>query len=96
MSGGSYNYIYNRLLTECFGSMYDDEMNDMIKDLCEVLHDLEWWQSGDTSAEEYRTTLAMFKKKWLHGDKETRLKNYIDEKLKIVKDELYALIGEGK
>ena len=44
MSGGSYNYIYNRLLTECAGSMYDVEMNDMIEDLCEVLHDLEWLQ----------------------------------------------------
>lgn len=44
MSGGSYEYIYYRLEEECKGRMYDAEMNDMIKDLAEVLHDLEWGQ----------------------------------------------------
>ena len=41
MSGGSYNYIYSTLEEECAGYMHDAEMNDMINDLCEVLHDLE-------------------------------------------------------
>ena len=48
MSGGSYSYIYSTLNNECCGKMYDPEMDDMIKDLCKVLHDLEWWQSADT------------------------------------------------
>ena len=37
MSGGSYGYIYSTLLNECENAMYDAEMNDMIKDLAEVL-----------------------------------------------------------
>lgn len=94
MSGGSYNYIYYTLEDECKGAMYDAEMNDLIADLCEVLHDLEWWQSGDTSEERYRETLAKFKKKWFHGDRKERLKGYIDNQIGIVKRELYALIGE--
>lgn len=94
MSGGSYNYIYSRLEDECANQMYDAEMNDLIKDLCEVLHDLEWWQSGDTSEEWYRETLAKFKKKWFHGNRKERLKGYIDEQVGIVRNELYALIGE--
>ena len=39
MSGGTYDYIYSRLSEECENRMYDAEMDDLIKDLCEVLHD---------------------------------------------------------
>ena len=94
MSGGSYNYIYSRLSSECENRMYDAEMDDLIKDLCEVLHDLEWWQSGDASEERYRKTLSIFKKKWLKGDREQRLKGYIDEQIGMVRSQLYYLIGE--
>lgn len=94
MSGGSYNYIYCTLENECAGCMYDAEMNDLIKDLCEVLHDLEWWQSDDTSEEQYRKTLAKFKAKWFKGNRKERLKGYIDEQIGIVKRELYQLIRE--
>ena len=74
--------------------MYDDEMDDMIHDLCEVLHDLEWWQSGDYSEECYRKKLAKFKQKWFMGDRKTRLKGYIDNQIGLVKAQLYTLIGE--
>lgn len=93
MSGGSYNYIYSRLEEECSNRMYDAEMNDMINDLCVVLHDLEWWQSYDTSEEEYRKSLSAFKKKWFNGNREERLKEYIDSKCALVKSELYKMIG---
>ncbi len=93
MSGGSYSYIYSTLLNECENAMYDAEMNDMIKDLAEVLHDLEWWQSGDSSKEKYIETLAKFKAKWFEGDRVERLKGYIDEQVAIVRGNLYSLIG---
>lgn len=94
MSGGSYDYIYSRLEEECDGRMYDAEMNDMIKDLCQVLHDLEWWQSSDYSENEYRATLDIFKAKWFKGNREERLKGYIDNQIGILRKQLYALIGE--
>lgn len=74
--------------------MHDSEMDDMIHDLCEVLHDLEWWQSGDYDEEQYRETVAQFKTKWFRGDREERLKGYIDNQIGIVRKELYQLIGE--
>ena len=95
MSGGSYNYIYSKLGEECKDAMYDEEMNDLIVDLCKVLHDLEWWQSGDTSEETYRKTLSQFKKKWFNANREERLKGYIDKQIGVVRRELYDLIGEG-
>jgi len=94
MSGGSYNYIYSKLSEECENRMYDAEMNDLIKDLCEVLHDLEWWQSYDSSEETYRLTLERFKAKWFKGDREPRLKKYIDDQIGIVRSQLYSMIGE--
>ena len=94
MSGGSYNYICYTLEEECKGAMYDAEMNDLIADLCEVLHDLEWWQSGDTSEKTYRKTLTAFKNKWFKGDRQERLKGYIDEQIGIVRRQLYSLIGD--
>ena len=94
MSGGSYNYICYKLEEECKGAMYDAEMNDLIVDLCGVLHDLEWWQSCDISEEAYRKSLSAFKKKWFKGDREQRLKEYIDEQISAVRSQLYSLIGE--
>ena len=96
MSGGSYSYIYSRLEEECGGRMYDAEMNDLITDLCEVLHALEWWQSGDTSEDRYREILSDFKAKWFNGDRQERLKGYIDDQIAIVRGQLYYLIGEIK
>lgn len=95
MSGGSHNYIYGQLRDVCEGQMYDAEMDDLIRDLCKVLHDLEWWQSGDTSENTYRITLSAFKKKWLNSsERDKRLKGYIDEQMSLVKRQLYNLIGE--
>lgn len=95
MSGGSYNFIYSTLSEECEGRMYDPEMDEMIRDLCEVLHDLEWWQSGDSGEERYRNTLKKFKDKWFKGERTERLKGYIDQKMGVVRKELYSMLGEG-
>ena len=94
MSGGSYNYICYTLEEECKGQMRDAEMDDLIADLCEVLHDLEWWQSGDSNEEKYRETLRKFKKKWFNANRKERLKGYIDNQIGVVRRELYELIGE--
>ena len=41
MSGGSYNYMYSRIEDEYAGRMHDSQLNAMMNDLCELLHDLE-------------------------------------------------------
>ena len=92
MSGGSYNYIYCKIDNELNGYMHDDELNDLVNDLVEVCHDLEWWQSADTSEASYRETVRRFKEKWFHADRETRLKGYIDKKLNAIRKECYNLL----
>lgn len=73
--------------------MYDAEMNDLINDLVNVLHDLEWWQSSDICEETYRKTVSDFKQKWFGGNREERLKGYIDENLKQMKKQMYQIVG---
>lgn len=96
MSGGSYDYVCYKLEEECSGRMYDAELDDMIKDLCDLLHDLEWWKSGDISECQYRQTADKFKAKWFNGNREERLKGYIDSKFSTIRTELYGLIGIEK
>lgn len=69
MSGGSHNYMYSRVEEEYVDRMFDSQLNTMIKDLAGLLHDLEWWQSGDYSEETYRESVNKFKKKWLKQTK---------------------------
>ena len=65
MSGGSFNYMCYRVDDEYSGRMEDDELNALLKDFVEVLHDLEWWQSADIGEDTYRKTVTAFKNKWL-------------------------------
>ena len=87
MSGGSYCYMFNRIEEEYVGRMYDSQLNAMMKDLVDVLHDLEWWQSCDSSEERYRDTVKKFKKKWF---KQTKIgvQKLIESEFEKTKDEL--------
>lgn len=67
MSGGSFDYLYNRIEETYREEMHDAELNELLIDFCKVLHDLEWWQSYDYSEGQYRLSVERFKKKWLKG-----------------------------
>ena len=64
MSGGSYNYGYSTVEYTYVGEMLDSELNEMMKDLVGVLQDVEWYEDGDISEEQYRETVTEFKSKW--------------------------------
>lgn len=87
MSGGSYNYMYCRVNDEYIDRMFDSQLNSMMKDLVDVLHDLEWWQSCDCSEKTYRESVVKFKKKWF---KQTKIdvQKQIESKFEQTKDEL--------
>lgn len=87
MSGGSYSYIYNRVEEECVNRMYDSQLNEMMKDLVKVLHDLEWWQSSDTGEDTYRRAVTEFKKKWFKQRK-IDVQKQIESEFERTKDKL--------
>ena len=92
MSGGCMGYLYSSVQDYCVGYMQDAELDDLMKDLVKVLHDLEWWQDCDIGEEDYRNTVAYFKTKWFKGNRNERLKGYIDEKMEKMRKELYELV----
>lgn len=66
MSGGTYDYGYYKL-EQYEGCMKDDDLNEMIRDLKVLLHDLEWCDSGDTNIFDYAKSANIFKEKWMPG-----------------------------
>lgn len=87
MSGGSYNYGYSTVEYTYVGEMKDTELNEMMKDLVEVLHDLEWWISGDIGEEQYRETVTKFKSKWFKRRK-CDIEELVNEEFEKKKQEL--------
>lgn len=87
MSGGSYNYMYSRINDEYIGRMHDSQLDAMMKDLVDLLHDLEWWMSCDYSEDTYRKSVTEFKKKWF---KQTKIdvQNQIESEFEKTKNEL--------
>lgn len=94
MSGGSRDYICYKIENELCGRMYDDELNDLMEDVSKLAHDVEWLDSADIGSDDYMKTVTEFKQKWFKGDRQTRLKPYIDRQIEDIKKKLYALIGE--
>ncbi len=96
MSGGSRDYVCYRIKDDLAGKMYDAELDDLMSDIADLTHDVEWYDSGDICEDTYRKSVAKFKKKWFGSDRNTRLKGYIDTKFAETKQELYQMIGVSK
>ena len=85
------NYIYRRF-EEASDYIDDKEIKELLQDLGELLHDYEWWDSGDFSKSTYIETLENFKAKWFGKDKKSeRVKKYVTESLDKLKEEIKTL-----
>ena len=102
MSGGHFEYADQRAKNEIFGYLgdeqkenvfEDEEISELVWDVFQLIHDFDWYKSGDTCEEKYLEKKSAFKKKWFKSDRKVRLKGYFDDRLKEVKDELYRLMG---
>lgn len=93
MSGGHFNYAFYHL-DEYSGHMEDAELNMLLEDFGNLLHDLEWYKSGDYGPDQYREAVAAFKKKWLKGgaNRTDRLKQIIEEKTEQLRKELTDML----
>lgn len=92
MSGGSHGYICYRIEDELVGAMHDKELNDLMKDIAELAHDVEWYDSGDYGDETYKECVKKFKRKWFKQSREERLKGYINTAIEELKQELIELV----
>lgn len=92
MSGGSYGYLYAQIKETYIGDMQDLELDDMMKDLTDLLRTLEWWQSGDTSEESYRKATREFKQKWFRASRTDRLTRIVIDSCDELKENLLKII----
>ena len=95
MSGGFFEYQDGRLKSEMFGwvdkphnVLEDREISELAWDLLELIHDFDWYKSGDTGKETYLDAKAKFKKKWL-SNRGVRVKRIVDDAINDLKSELY-------
>ncbi len=99
MSGGVFGYSDAHAKNEIFGydkkfsNVFEDrEISELIFDVFDLIHDYDWYASGDTSEDTYLKAKAEFKKKWLKHDGE-RVKRVIDTAIDEVREELYKTYG---
>lgn len=90
MSGGSFNYKYTDLEYTYAGQIGDMELNEMIVDLSDLLHDLEWYVSGDYNEETYRECVQAFKDKWF-GKRDLKLRELVVRELDVLKEKIKKL-----
>jgi len=102
MSGGHFEYLDSRLKDEIFGyenkvkNVFEDrEISELVFDVLDLIHEFDWYYSGDTGKETYLEAKAEFKKKWL-SSRGVRIKHTIDKALDEVKAELYETYGIEK
>lgn len=57
-----------------------------------LIHDFDWYESGDTGKETYLKAKAEFKKKWL-GNRGVAVRRTIDTAIEELKAELYETYG---
>ena len=99
MSGGHFDYIDNRLKDEIFGwtdspsNVFEDrEISELVWDVLNLIHDFDWYASGDTRKETYLKAKAEFKKKWM-SNRGVRVRRIVDEAIQRTKNELYETFG---
>ena len=100
MSGGRFNYADERAMNEIFGYFVSDEeplqnifedkeITELVYDVFNLIHDYDWYASGDTSKEKYIKSKQKFKKKWFKDKNEERAKRIIDESIGNLRKEMY-------
>ena len=63
MSGGAYDYLCYKV-SGLEGDMEDELLDNFVADFADLLHDLEWWKSGDIGEEDYKEAVTRFKNDW--------------------------------
>lgn len=99
MSGGHFNYQDSGLKNEIFdwankpSNQFEDmEISYLVWDLLDLIHEYDWYISGDTGRESWLKAKKEFKAKWLKGERSKQLEEIIDARTKEVAEELKEML----
>ena len=100
MSGGRFSYMDSTLKNEIFHfadkpvNVFEDrEISHLVWDVLELIHDYDWYASGDTGEESWLKAKKEFKKKWFKTLPEERAKSIIDEAVEELREEMMKTFG---
>lgn len=103
MSGGYFDYKDVDLKREIFGwdkehaNVFEDrEITKLVLDVLNLIHEFDWYKSGDTDGGSYLRAKKAFKEKWLEPPVEVRAKKIIDEAVEEVREDLYKTFNVNK
>ena len=101
MSGGRFNYMDSCLKNEIFryydkpDNVFEDrEISELVWDVLDLIHDYDWYASGDTCKETYLEAKSKFKKKWF-SNRGVRVRRIVDEAIEETRQELYETFNLG-
>ena len=86
MSGGRFDYKDSSL---------KNEISELVWDVLDLIHDFDWYISGDTCKETYLKSKSDFKKKWF-SNRGVRVRGIVDDAINQCKNELYETFGFEK
>lgn len=96
MSGGHFDYQDFTLKDTIFGysdtpkNVFEDkEISELVWDVLNLIHDFDWYYSGDTGEDDWLKSKAAFKAKWLKAAPEDRIKRIVDDSINESKREIY-------
>lgn len=96
MSGGYFDYkdldLSCQIEYRCnTNNPFEDlEISELVKDVLALIHDFDWYKSGDTCEDSYLQSKRDFKKKWLSSKgREETIRRMVDESIDRLKEELY-------
>ena len=99
MSGGYFNYRDATLREEIYGwsdtwhNVFEDrEISELVWDILNLIHDYDYYVSGDTAKDTYLKAKADFKNKWF-DNRDVVVKRIVDTAIEEVKAELYETYG---
>lgn len=98
MSGGAFEYRDSSLKEEIFHGQFSDvfedrEISEIVWDILDLIHEFDWYASGDTCENDYLAAKQAFKLKWLNTPANDRIKRVIDDVIKDAQQELYKTYG---
>lgn len=102
MSGGRFDYQDSRLKSEIFGwadtptNVFEDrEISELVWDVLDLIHDYDWYASGDTCKDTYLGKKTVFKRKWF-SNRGVRVRRIVDTAISELKQELYDSFDLGE
>ena len=70
MSGGHFDYVDKKLYNRSEQVRQDGNplLAELLHDLGDLLHEYDWWISGDTGRERWLEAWTNWQNKWMNGD----------------------------